>query len=66
LRLQQKIIPIFIARSAVVGATGGVTPALEILTMEGEANKTEYMIAFGVVAMMALYVFIIGRCLRAA
>jgi len=34
--------------------------------MEGEANKTEYMIAFGVVAMMALYVFIIGRCLRAA
>jgi hypothetical protein len=26
----------------------------------------EYVIAFGVVAMTALYVLIIGRCLRAA
>jgi len=27
-------------------------------------NKMEYVIAFGVVAVMALYVLIIARCLR--
>jgi len=57
---------IFIPRSAVVGATVGVTPALNVLTMESEVNKMEYVITFGVVAMMALYVLIIGRCLRGA
>ena len=29
-----------------------------------EVNKMEYVIAFGVVAMMALYVLIVARCLR--
>ena len=29
-----------------------------------EVNKMEYLIAFSVVAMMALYVLIIARCLR--
>jgi len=30
----------------------------------GEVNKMEYLIAFSVVAIMALYVLIIARCLR--
>ena len=29
-----------------------------------EVNKMEYLIAFSVVAMMALYTLIIARCLR--
>jgi hypothetical protein len=55
---------IFVPRNAVVGATVGVTPALIVLTMESEVNKMEYIIAFTVVAMMALYVLILGHCLR--
>jgi hypothetical protein len=34
--------------------------------MESEVNKMEYVITFGVVAMMALFVLIIGHCLRGA
>ena len=63
-RSQQKVMPIFVPRNAVVGATVGVTPALIVLTMESEVNKMEYIIAFTVVAMMALYVLILGHCLR--
>jgi hypothetical protein len=57
---------IFIQRSAVVGATGEVTPALIVLTTESEMSKMEYVIAFAVVAMMGLYVSILGRCLHEA
>jgi len=63
-RSQQKVMRIFVPRNAVVGATVGVTPALIVLTMESEVNKMEYIIAFTVVAMMALYVLILGHCLR--
>ncbi len=63
---QHKIMSTFIARSAAVGATVGVTPALIVLPMESEVNKMEYAIAFAVVAIMTLYVLIIGRCLRRA
>jgi len=59
-------MPIFNPRSADVGATGGVTRAWIVLTMESEVSKVEYVITFGVVATMALYVLIIGRCLRGA
>jgi hypothetical protein len=65
-RSQQKVMRIFIPRSALVGATVGVTPALIVLIMESEVNKMEYVIAFTVVAMMGLYVLILGRCLRGA
>jgi aromatic ring hydroxylase len=65
-RSQHKIRSTFIARGAAVGATVGVTPALIVLPLESEVNKMEYAIAFAVVAMMALYVLIIGRCLREA
>jgi hypothetical protein len=57
---------IFIPRNALVGATVGATPALIVLIMESEVNKMEYVIAFTVVAMMGLYVLILGRCLRGA
>ena len=63
---QHKIRSTFIARSAAVGATVGVTPALIVMPMESEVNKLEYAIAFAVVAIMTLYVFVIGRCLREA
>lgn len=63
---QHKIRSTFIARSAAVGATVGVTPALIVMPMESEVNKMEYAIAFTVVAIMTLYVFVIGRCLREA
>jgi hypothetical protein len=63
---QQKVMRIFIPRNALVGATVGVTPTLIVLTMESEVNKMEYIIAFTVVAMMALYVLILGHCLRGA
>jgi hypothetical protein len=59
-----KIRSTFIPRSAAVGATGGVTPTLIVLIMESEVSKMEYVIAFGVVAMMGLYVLILGHCLR--
>jgi hypothetical protein len=65
-RSQHKIMSIFIQRSAVVGATGEVTPALIVLTTESEMSKMEYVIAFAVVAMMGLYVSILGRCLHEA
>jgi hypothetical protein len=65
-RSQQKVMRIFIPRNALVGATVGVTPALIVLIMESEVNKMEYVIAFTVVAMMGLYVLILGRCLRGA
>jgi hypothetical protein len=65
-RSQHKMMLIFILRSAVVAATVGVTPALIVLTIESEVSKMEYVIAFGVVAMMALYVLILGHCLRGA
>jgi hypothetical protein len=48
---QHKIRSTFIARSAAVGATVGVTPALIVLLMESEVNKMEYAIAFAVVAI---------------
>jgi hypothetical protein len=32
--------------------------------MESEVSKMEYVIAFGVVAIMGLYVLILGHCLR--
>ena len=63
---QHKIRSTFIARSAAVGATVGVTPALIVMPMESEVNKLEYAIAFAVLAIMTLYVFVIGRCLREA
>ena len=63
---QQKVMRIFIPRNALVGATVGVTPALIVMTMESEVNKMEYVIAFAVVAMMGLYVVILGQCLRGA
>ena len=63
--LQQKVMRIFIPRNALVGATVGVTPALIVMTMESEV-KMEYVIAFAVVAMMGLYVVILGQCLRGA
>ena len=47
---------IFIPRTVVIGATAGVTPALVALTMESDVNQMEHVIAFSVVAMMALYV----------
>jgi hypothetical protein len=59
-------MPIFIPRSEVVGATAGGTPALIVTSMESEVNKMEYVIAFAVVAMMGLYVVILGLCLRGA
>jgi hypothetical protein len=64
--LQQKVMRIFIPRNALVGATVGVTSALIVMTMESEVNKMEYVIAFTVVAMMGLYVVILGQCLRGA
>ena len=63
---QQKVMRIFIPRNALVGATVGVTPVLIVLTMEGEVNKMEYVIACAVAAMMGLYVLILGHCLRGA
>ena len=63
---QQKVMRIFIPRNALVGAIVGVTPALIVMTMESEVNKMEYVIAFAVVAMMGLYVVILGQCLRGA
>lgn len=48
------------------GATAGGIPARVVLGIKSEVNKMEYVIAFTVVAMMGLYVLIIGRCLRAA
>jgi len=50
---------IAIRRSAVVGATDGVTPALIVLTTESEVSKMECVIALAVVAMMGLYVLIL-------
>jgi len=38
-RSQQKLMPFFIPRSAVVGATDGATPASIALTIESEVNK---------------------------
>jgi hypothetical protein len=65
-------------RRTVADATAGGIPArialsasrkqaarLEIPQIT-DANKMEYVIAFSVVAMMGLYVLIIGRCLRGA
>jgi hypothetical protein len=65
------------ARSTVAGATAG---AIRLVLKSGsrdsaprptsffcntnEVNKMAYVIAFTVVAMMGLYVVIIGRCLR--
>jgi hypothetical protein len=66
LRSQHKIMSIFIPRSVVVGATAGVTPALIVPTTESEVSKMEYVIAFAVVAMMGLYLLILGRCLHEA
>jgi hypothetical protein len=65
-RSQQKVMRIFMPRNALVSATVGVTPALIVLKMESEVNKMEYVIAFTVVAMMGLYVLILGHCLRGA
>ena len=64
-RSQQNVMRI-IPRNALVGATVGVTPALIVLIMESEVNKMEYVIAFTVVAIMGLYVLILGRCLWGA
>ena len=68
------------ARSTVAGAIGGVIRAqvavkngsrnsalrpTSFFCNTNEVNKKmEYVIAFSVVAMMGLYVVIIGRCLR--
>ncbi len=67
------------ARSTVAGATAGAIRARAVLKSgsrdsalrptrfscnTNEVNKMEYVIAFGVVAMMGLYALIIGRCLR--
>jgi hypothetical protein len=65
------------ARSTVAGATAG---AIGLVLKSGsrdsalrptsftcntnEVNKMEYVIAFGVVAIMALYTLIIARCLK--
>jgi hypothetical protein len=65
-RSQQNVKRIFIPRNPLAGATVGVTPALIVMTMESEVNKMEYIIAFAVVAMMGLYVLILGECLRGA
>ena len=59
---QQNVIGIFIPRNGLAGAIAGVTPALIVMTMESE----EYVIAFAVVAVMGLYVVILGQCLRGA
>jgi hypothetical protein len=59
-------MPTFIPSSTVVSAIGGVTPVLAALRTKSEVNKMEYVIAFTVVAMMGLYVLVIGRCLRGA
>jgi len=66
------------ARRTVADATAGVIPARiafsasrkqaarpEIFVLQtNDATKMEYVIAFGVVAIMALYVLIIAPCLR--
>ena len=66
------------ARRTVADATAGVIPARIALSASckqatrpeifvpqtNDANKMEYVIAFGVVAIMALYVLIIAPCLR--
>jgi len=69
------------ARSTVADAIGGAIRAQVVLksgsrnsalrptsfvSKTSEVNKMEYIIAFGVVAMMALYVLILGQCLRGA
>jgi hypothetical protein len=67
--------------SMVAGVTVGAIPVRAVLksgsrdsallptnffSKTSEVNKMEYVIAFTVVAMMGLYVLVIGRCLRGA
>jgi hypothetical protein len=73
-----KAIFVLRARRTVADATAGVIPARIALSARREqaarpdifvpqtndANKVEYVIAFGVVAMMAFCVLIIGYRLR--
>ncbi len=47
-------------------ATAGGIPALVVRRPRSEVEKMEYVIAFGVAAMMGLYVLIMERCLRGA
>jgi hypothetical protein len=73
-----KAIFVLRARRTVADATAGVIPARialsasrkqptrpEIFVLQtNDATNMESVIAFGVVAIMALYVLIIARCLR--
>jgi hypothetical protein len=73
-----KAIFVLTAKRTVADATAGVIPARIALSARREpaarpeifvpqtndATKMEYVIAFGVVAMMAFYVLIMGYCLR--
>jgi hypothetical protein len=72
-----KAISILGIMSMVAGATAGAIRAqiasgsrasalrpTSFVCKTSEVNNMEYVIAFGVAAMMGLYVLIIARCLR--